>query len=351
MAAGYPTGAVVDTATADTSDPRVLADLLAARLTEVLGQPAGVADLRRLTGGASRETWAFTALPGQGAPRRLVLRRDPPGPGRPEGMAVEARVLAVAARAGVAVPPLVDAGTDPAVVGSPYLIMGHVDGETIARKLLRDPQYERARAGLAAELGRTLARIHAIAPEAVPGLAASGCLGASAPAAGAAPGTAAAPAAPNAATADVTAQSLSTGCADAVPEKIDVNGKRIPLAASEGGSLTDQQVLQRLAERRAELDKRESDLNAREAIVAAAEKQMQQRADDLKALEAQINALADQKKQAEDAQFASLVSMYETMKPQDAGPIFNGLDLPVLVRVAKAMNPKKMALVLARMTP
>lgn len=166
----------MDAATADTSDPRVLADLLAARLTEVLGQPAGVADLRRLTGGASRETWAFTALPGQGAPRRLVLRRDPPGTGRPEGMAVEARVLAVAARAGVAVPPLVDAGTDPAVVGSPYLIMDHVDGETIARKLLRDPQYERARAGLAAELGRTLARIHAIAPEAVPGLAANGPL-------------------------------------------------------------------------------------------------------------------------------------------------------------------------------
>jgi aminoglycoside phosphotransferase (APT) family kinase protein len=163
----------MDAATADTSDPRVLADLLAARLTEVLGQPAGVADLRRLTGGASRETWAFTALPGQGAPRRLVLRRDPPGTGRPEGMAVEARVLAVAARAGVAVPPLVDAGTDPAVVGSPYLIMDHVDGETIARKLLRDPQYERARAGLAAEMGRTLARIHAIAPEAVPGLAAN----------------------------------------------------------------------------------------------------------------------------------------------------------------------------------
>jgi len=163
----------MDAATADTSDPRVLADLLAGRLTEVLGQPAGVADVRRLTGGASRETWAFTALLRQGAPRRLVLRRDPPGTGRPEGMALEARVLAVAARAGVAVPPLLDAGTDPAVVGSPYLIMDHVDGETIARRLLRDPQYERARAGLAAELGRTLARIHAIAPEAVPGLAAN----------------------------------------------------------------------------------------------------------------------------------------------------------------------------------
>ena len=159
--------------TADPGDPRVLAGLLAARLTEVLGVPAAVPEVRRLTGGASRETWSFTARPAGGEPRRLVLRRDPPGEDRVAGrggMALEASVLAAAARAGVAVPPLVDAGTDPAVAGAPYLIMDHVDGETIARKLLRDPQYERARAGLAAELGRTLARIHAIEPEAVPGL-------------------------------------------------------------------------------------------------------------------------------------------------------------------------------------
>lgn len=158
---------------ADPGDPRVLANLLAGRLTEVLGQPVSVPEAHRLTGGASRETWSFTAYPERGEPRRLVLRRDPPGEDRGAGRAgmdVEARVLAAAARAGVAVPALVDAGTDPAAVGAPYLIMEHVDGETIARKLLRDPQYEGARAGLAAELGRTLARIHAIEPEAVPGL-------------------------------------------------------------------------------------------------------------------------------------------------------------------------------------
>jgi aminoglycoside phosphotransferase (APT) family kinase protein len=68
------------------------------------------------------------------------------------------------------VPRLVDSGTDPAALGAPYLISEYVDGETIARKLLRDRQFAGVRAGLATELGRTLARIHSIPIDAVPGL-------------------------------------------------------------------------------------------------------------------------------------------------------------------------------------
>jgi len=158
---------------ADARDPAVLSALLAARLTVVFGEPAELRDLRRLTGGASRETWAFTALSRAGGSRRLVLRRDPPGAGRQEGMAREAAVIAAAGHAGVAVPRLVDASTDGAILGAPYLISEHVDGETIARRLLREPRYASARAGMAAELGRTLARIHRIPVGAVPGLTAA----------------------------------------------------------------------------------------------------------------------------------------------------------------------------------
>jgi aminoglycoside phosphotransferase (APT) family kinase protein len=165
--------AVGDCPADDARDPAVLSSLLAGRLTEVLGEPVELADLRRLTGGASRETWSFTAFPRGGAPRRLVLRRDPPSTGRPEGMAREAAAIAAAGHAGVAVPRLVDSGTDPAVLGAPYLISEHVNGETIARRLLRDPQYASARAGLAAELGRTLARLHSIPVDAVPELTAA----------------------------------------------------------------------------------------------------------------------------------------------------------------------------------
>lgn len=146
-----------------------LRDRLARRLTALAGRDVTVAGLRRLTAGASRETWAFTATDADG-PRDLVLRRDPPGADRPGGMALEAASIAAAAAAGVAVPPLVDSGTDAATLGAPYLVTGHVAGETLGPRILREERFAGARAGLAAELGRALARIHAVPLAAVPGL-------------------------------------------------------------------------------------------------------------------------------------------------------------------------------------
>ena len=46
---------------------------LATALEPVLGAPVEIAELSRLTGGASRETWSFT-----GNGEELILRRDPP---------------------------------------------------------------------------------------------------------------------------------------------------------------------------------------------------------------------------------------------------------------------------------
>ena len=143
-----------------------LADQLVDRLTHVLGGPVRVTGLVRLTGGASRETWSFTAKTADST-RRLVLRRDPPGSDRPEGMAREAAAIGAAGRHGVPVPTLIDSGDG---LGSPYLITDHVDGETIARRLLREDRYADARAGLAAAFGRALAGIHAIPVAEVPGL-------------------------------------------------------------------------------------------------------------------------------------------------------------------------------------
>ncbi|MFC4945542.1 phosphotransferase family protein [Pseudonocardia sp. GCM10023141] len=142
-----------------------LAERLAGRLAALLGEPVGVEGLHRLTGGASQETWAFEAVTGA-TTRRLVLRQDPADAVRPGGMALEAAAITAAAAAGVPVPRLVDHG----VFDTPYLITEHVDGETIARKLLREERYAAARAGLAAEMGRTLARIHSVPLTAVPGL-------------------------------------------------------------------------------------------------------------------------------------------------------------------------------------
>lgn len=162
--------AMLDGSPVDATAGAVLALLLERRLATVLGTEVSVPPPTRLTGGASRETWSLTVQAPHGPARRLVLRRDPIGVGDPARMAREAAAVAAAHAAGIPVPRLIDAGTDPAVLGSPYLISEYVDGETIARRLLRDPRYAVARERLATEFGRTLARIHAIDVDAVPGL-------------------------------------------------------------------------------------------------------------------------------------------------------------------------------------
>ena len=137
---------------------------------------------------------------------------------------------------------------------------------------------------------------------------------------------------------------------DSIPFEVNKAGEKIPLANSDGTSDTEKAVLERLSDRRAELDALENQIKQREAVVAAAEMRLNERVEELKALEAQINALVERKKAADDEQFKGLVSMYETMKPKDAAAIFNQLSDEVLYRVAIAMNPRKMAPVLAAMT-
>ena len=136
---------------------------------------------------------------------------------------------------------------------------------------------------------------------------------------------------------------------DAVPTEIGPDGIPVAIAASAATSATEQQLLDRLVERRSELAKYEQDLALRSSIVDAAEKRIEERAATLQALEAQISTLVDQRQAMETGQFAGIVAMYENMRPKDAANIFNNLDMVVLLQVAKTMSPRKMAPIMAAM--
>ena len=127
---------------------------------------AHVGDLTRLSGGASRETWRFLA---DGRP--LILQRQRSGDAR--DMAHEAAVVRCAHHAGVPVPELIASSTDADVLGAAFMILSAVEGETIARKILRDERFGEARRALPAQLGTALATLHSIDPAAVPGLTAT----------------------------------------------------------------------------------------------------------------------------------------------------------------------------------
>ncbi|KRA45574.1 hypothetical protein ASD80_04370 [Devosia sp. Root635] len=149
--------------------------------------------------------------------------------------------------------------------------------------------------------------------------------------------------------AQMAADCLPSG--DVVPMEITTGGEVVPLVGADGVSVTEQQLLERLAARRTELQQYESDLALRASIVDAAEKRIAERASTLEALEAQISTLVDQRTEMETGQFAGIVAMYEAMRPKDAANIFNELDMEVLLRVAKTMSPRKMAPILAEMSP
>jgi flagellar motility protein MotE (MotC chaperone) len=110
-------------------------------------------------------------------------------------------------------------------------------------------------------------------------------------------------------------------------------------------------ILERLQERRQELDTRARELDIRESLIKAAEKRMEGQLTELKATEARITVATEQKDEAQAARFKGLVTMYENMKPRDAAKIFDRLDIGVLLDVASKIEPRKMADILAQMSP
>ncbi|ADU00462.1 phosphotransferase family protein [Mycolicibacterium gilvum] len=148
-----------------------MSDDLARALEDVLRPVLGdttVEDLQRLTGGASRTTWAFTSR-SDGRSRHLILRTG----ARDDihaSMELEAKVQQRAAAAGAPVPHILAADNSPDAVGEPYLICDAIAGETIVRKIFRMLD-DTGRARLLTQCATALAAIHRADPDGV-GLAA-----------------------------------------------------------------------------------------------------------------------------------------------------------------------------------
>lgn len=145
---------------------RLSADLSAA-LSPVLGTTTEIQNLRALTGGASRTTWAFDAVTGSQR-RALILRTGPPDEVH-AGMELEAAVQSAAAAAGAPVPDVLVASNSTAALGMPFLICDEIAGETIVRRIQRKLDAD-GRSSLLRQCAQALAAIHRGATDA-PGLA------------------------------------------------------------------------------------------------------------------------------------------------------------------------------------
>ncbi|WP_439569983.1 phosphotransferase [Sphingopyxis sp.] len=136
-----------------------LSALLPPFMARVSGGGA-LSGLERLSGGANMESWAFEWAGGA-----YVLRRAPSAAymaDRPFGHADEAALVMAAQAAGVKAPEVVGVLADADGMGTGY-VMRRVMAEVSPAKILADPPRS-----LLADLGRELARIHAIPGDAIP---------------------------------------------------------------------------------------------------------------------------------------------------------------------------------------
>lgn len=146
---------------------------LAAALRDIvrenIAEATEVSGLIRLSGGANQETWSFDALRPSG-PMPLILRRASRGGGgrsTNNTLDMEAELLGLAKEAGVPVPTVRYVLTPDDGLGSAF-VMDRIEGETIARKILRDAEYAEARPKLARQCGGIAAHIHSIPKDKLP---------------------------------------------------------------------------------------------------------------------------------------------------------------------------------------
>ena len=136
-----------------------LSHALSGLMTRIVG-PGALTGLARLSGGANMESWAFDWAGGA-----YVLRRAPSADymaGRPYGHVDEAALVIAAHGAGVKAPEVVGVLADSDGMGTGY-VMRRVSAEVNPAKILADPP-----PSLLTDLGRELARIHAIPAETIP---------------------------------------------------------------------------------------------------------------------------------------------------------------------------------------
>jgi flagellar motility protein MotE (MotC chaperone) len=143
------------------------------------------------------------------------------------------------------------------------------------------------------------------------------------------------------------------GAAKKMPQEppLRPNGTSVPLDIEHPVSPAERAILESLQKRRAELDSRAHELDTREDLLRAAEKRVGGRIDELKDLEARVSSILQQKDEGEVARLKNVVTMYENMKAKDAAKIFDGLDIKILLDVAKEINPRRMSDILALMSP
>jgi aminoglycoside phosphotransferase (APT) family kinase protein len=142
-----------------------LADYLSRHLC---GSDVAINSIERMSGGAIQENWALSVrVDGgeYGGPQSWVLRCNPSAKLTASlSKSEEFSILSIAHGAEVRVPKPILLCKDSRIIGSDFFIMERAQGTGAAYKLVKDNALVPDRPALLGELGRNLARLHAVKP-------------------------------------------------------------------------------------------------------------------------------------------------------------------------------------------
>ncbi len=128
-----------------------------------------------------------------------------------------------------------------------------------------------------------------------------------------------------------------------------------PPASSAAGAHDEQgadsRAMGEIARRRAALDKRERDLELREARIAAAEAMARREIAALTELRGQLSKVITQETNKADADLTLLATLYSNMKPAQAGAIMSKLDVPKAAAILRRLDTRMAGPVLASIDP
>ena len=133
---------------------------LQAMTARIVPGAGGIANLRRLSAGATLQTWSFDAVAVGTVLHPLILRRSPGGLRSTESLSleVEAELIRALAGSGAPVATVVHTLVSQDGLGDGFL-MTRIEGETIPRKILRDEEFAAIRPHLATQFGAILGAI------------------------------------------------------------------------------------------------------------------------------------------------------------------------------------------------
>lgn len=122
-------------------------------------------------------------------------------------------------------------------------------------------------------------------------------------------------------------------------------------AVPDATETADGKMLLEVARRKAELDRRERELETRAAQAQAAEQLAQQQINELDRLRKEVQSIAVQQFSAADADLALLVGLYSNMKPTQAAAVLGKMEAPKAAAILQRLDTRSAGPILAGMDP